>query len=90
MAKKRANGDGNLRQRPNGLWELTMMVGYQPDGRRKTKSFYGKTQKEAKAKANAYMIDKAQGFSRAFGTGHSDPEPPDGQRGKIIPFPMVG
>ena len=26
----------------------------------------------------------------AFGTGHSDPEPPDGQRGKIIPFPMVG
>ena len=29
-------------------------------------------------------------FSRAFDTGHSDPEPPDGQRGKIIPFPMVG
>jgi integrase len=29
-------------------------------------------------------------FSRAFGTGHGDPEPPDTQRAKIIPFPMVG
>ena len=63
MAKKRANGDGNLRQRPNGLWELTMMVGYQPDGRRKTKSFYGKTQKEAKEKYKAYLVDKAQGLN---------------------------
>jgi len=35
LAKKRANGDGNLRKRPNGLWELTTMIGYQPGGREK-------------------------------------------------------
>jgi len=29
-------------------------------------------------------------FSRAFGTSHGDPEPPDEQCGKIIPFPLVG
>jgi len=62
LAKKRANGDGNLRKRPSGLWELTTMIGYQPDGRRKTKSFCGKTQKEARDKAKAFMIDKAQGL----------------------------
>ena len=28
------------------------MDGYKPDGKRKRKSFYGKTQKEAKAKAD--------------------------------------
>lgn len=54
MAKKRANGEGSLRQRPNGTWELCIMVGFQADGRRKYKSFYGKTQKEVKDKAKAY------------------------------------
>ena len=62
MAKRRANGEGNLRQRPNGLWELTIMDGYRPDGKRKTKSFYGKTQKEVKAKSQAYLSDKEQGL----------------------------
>ena len=53
MPGKRSNGEGTLRKRPNGLWECTMMVGYQEDGRRRYKSFYGKTQKEAKDKAAA-------------------------------------
>ena len=48
MPGKRSNGEGTLRKRPNGLWECTMMVGYQEDGRRRYKSFYGKTQKEAR------------------------------------------
>ena len=50
MAKKRSNGEGTLRQRPNGIWELTIMDGFQHDGRRKYKSFYAKTQKEVKAR----------------------------------------
>ena len=29
MPGKRSNGEGTLRKRPNGLWECTMMVGYQ-------------------------------------------------------------
>ena len=62
MAKKRTNGEGTLRQRPNGVWELTIMVGFQNDGRRKYKSFYAKTQKEVKEKAKAYQNAKAEGL----------------------------
>lgn len=62
MAKKRANGEGSLRQRSNGTWELTIMDGFQPDGRRKYKSFYAKTQKEVKAKAKAYIDARAEGI----------------------------
>lgn len=38
MAKRRANGDGHLRQRPNGTWELCLMIGFHDDGRRKYKA----------------------------------------------------
>ena len=62
MARKRAHGEGSLRQRPNGIWELTLMVGFQSDGRRKYKSFYAKTQKEVKEKAKAYQSAKAEGL----------------------------
>ena len=62
MPGKRSNGEGTLRKRPNGLWECTMMVGYQEDGRRRYKSFYGKTQKEARDKAEAYKRDTAAGL----------------------------
>ena len=38
MAKRRANGDGHLRQRPNGTWELCLMIGFHDDGRSKYKA----------------------------------------------------
>ena len=38
MAKRRANGGGHLRQRPNGTWELCLMIGFHDDGRRKYKA----------------------------------------------------
>ena len=50
MARKRANGEGKLRQRKDGTWECTLMEGYKPDGRPNMKSFYGKTQAAAKKK----------------------------------------
>ena len=62
MPGKRSNGEGTLRKRPNGLWECTMMVGYQEDGKRRYKSFYGKSQKEAKDKAEAYRRETAAGL----------------------------
>lgn len=62
MPGKRSNGEGTLRKRPNGLWECTMMVGYQEDGKRRYKSFYGKSQKEAKDKAEAYRQEVAAGL----------------------------
>jgi integrase len=43
MARKRGNGEGTIRKRPDGLWEARLSV----PGRRAPKSFYGKTQAEA-------------------------------------------
>lgn len=48
--KRRANGEGTLRERPDGRWESTIMVGWKDDGRRHCKSFYGKTQDEVQRK----------------------------------------
>ena len=51
MAKRRSNGEGTLRLRADGRWEMTIMDGFRDDGKRRFKTFYGKTQKEVKAKA---------------------------------------
>ena len=61
MAKKRTNGEGHIRQRKNGLWECTIMDGFQPNGKRKYKSFYGNTQSEVKKKMRAYLRAKEEG-----------------------------
>lgn len=63
MSKRRSNGEGNLRLRADGRWEMTFMEGYRDNGRRKTKSFFGKSQKEVKAKAKAYFDAKAAGLA---------------------------
>ena len=47
MSKKRCNGERNITKRKDGRWECSIMVGFQKDGRRRRKSFYGKTRKEA-------------------------------------------
>ena len=39
MAGKRSNGEGTMRLRSDGRWELTVMIGYKPDGKRNYKSF---------------------------------------------------
>lgn len=44
--KKRADGEGSIRKRPNGTWEARLSI----PGQYKTKSFYGKTQAEARRK----------------------------------------
>ena len=63
MAKRRrANGEGTLRQRSDGRWECTVMVGFRDDGQRKYRSFYGQTQKEVKAKLRKYQEDEAAGL----------------------------
>ena len=59
MPKKRSNGEGSIHKRPNGLWEWQIMVGYHPDGRRKTKSFYARTQKEVKEKGTRFLEQMA-------------------------------
>ena len=51
MAKKRANGEGNIRKRKDGRWEGRYTVGYdEKAGKRITKSVLGRTQAEVKEK----------------------------------------
>lgn len=55
MPSKRSHGEGTLRHRSDGRWELRMMDGYQKDGSPRFKTFYGKTQKEVKLKLKKYQ-----------------------------------
>ena len=59
---RRGNGEGSIRQRSNGTWQASVMVGYHPDGRRRLKYFSAPTRKDAKAKLDAYLNDKAAGL----------------------------
>ena len=50
--KRRAHGEGNIRQRPDGRWEARITVGHNPNGTRRRKSVYGKTQAEVRRELN--------------------------------------
>ena len=62
MSKKRCNGEGNITKRKDGRWECSIMVGFQKDGRRRRKSFYGKTRKEALDKMHEFKQKVADGL----------------------------
>src|SRR5215217_2680824 len=57
--KKRASGEGTIRKRPNGLWEARLSI----SGQYRTKSFYGKTQADARR--------KREEARKALDAGHS-------------------
>lgn len=67
MAKKRANGEGNIRKRADGRWEGRYTAGYNSEtGKRIIKNVLGKTQTECKAKLAAAMeATKGVDVSRA-------------------------
>ena len=75
MAKKRANGEGNIRKRKDGRWEGRYTAGYdEKTGKRLIKNVLGKTQAEvkeklAKAVAEAESVDvrRADGTRSAHG-----------------------
>lgn len=50
MSKRRPNGDGMVRKRPDGRWEARIIVGHKEDGKPIYKSVFGKTQSEAMTK----------------------------------------
>ena len=61
MAKKRANGDGNIRKRKDGRWEGRYVVGHDPDtGKMITKNVLGKTQAEVKEKLQKAIDNSKQ------------------------------
>ena len=56
MAKKRANGEGNIRKRKDSRWEGRYTAGYDPKtGKRIIKNVLGKTQAEVKQKLSTAM-----------------------------------
>src|SRR5829696_5113950 len=57
--KKRASGEGTIRKRTNGLWEARLSI----SGQYRTKSFYGKTQADAR--------HKREEARKALEAGHS-------------------
>ena len=61
MAKKRANGEGSLRQLENGTWTCQVMVGYKPDGKRDIRTLTAKTQREVIQKRDELNRKKADG-----------------------------
>ena len=65
MAKRRANGEGNLRKRKDGRWEGRYTAGRDPEtGRAIYNNVLGKTQAEAKAKLKQ-AIELAKGLDAA-------------------------
>ena len=65
MAKRRANGEGNIRKRKDGRWEGRYTAGYHPKtGKRIIKNVLGRTQAETKAKLKK-AIEDAQGIDVA-------------------------
>lgn len=58
MAKRRANGEGNIRKRADGRWEGRFTVGCDPvSGKRITKNVLGRTQAEVKDKLRTAITD---------------------------------
>lgn len=56
--KKRPNGAGYLNRRSNGIWELRLTIGYDPEtGKIKTKSLYARSQSAVLAKGKAYLAE---------------------------------
>ena len=62
MARKRANGEGNIRKRKDGRWEGRYTAGYDPvTGKAISKNVLGKTQAEVKEKL-ARAMEETKGL----------------------------
>ena len=74
MAKKRANGEGNIRKRKDGRWEGRYTAGYdEKTGKRLIKNVLGRTQAEVKEKlskavAEAENVDVRRADEYTLGT----------------------
>ena len=66
MAKRRANGEGNIRKRKDGRWEGRYTAGYDPvTGKQVFKNVLGKTQAEVKEKLKkALEVNEQVDFTR--------------------------
>ena len=60
MAKRRANGEGNIRKRKDGRWEGRYTAGYDQAGKRIIKNVLGRTQAEVKSKLSMAITESQQ------------------------------
>ena len=60
MAKRRANGEGNIRKRKDGRWEGRYTAGYDQDGKRIIRTVLGRTQAEVKSKLSVAIAESQQ------------------------------
>ena len=58
---RRIHGEGTISERKDGTYEGKISLGVDADGKRKRKTVYGKTQKEALAKLDAIKQQLANG-----------------------------
>lgn len=62
---RRMNGEGSLRRRTDGRWQLRIMLGYRDDGKANYKTFYGRTKREVLEKLNAFREDQRCGIDQS-------------------------
>lgn len=55
MAGRRKNGTGTIRERTDGRWEGRIIIGYDDNGKAKTKSVFGKTKTECIKKLKEFQ-----------------------------------
>lgn len=60
---RRMNGEGTLRRRADGRWELRLMLGYRDDGKPKLKYLYGRTRQEVLKKLATYREQERCGLA---------------------------
>jgi integrase len=61
---RRGQHEGSIYQRQDGRWAASLTLGYQ-DGKRKRKTFYGKTQREVREKLTVARHTQQQGLPMA-------------------------
>jgi len=59
--KRRGRGEGLIRERDDGIWEARVSLGYDNDGKRISRSVYGKTKGEVQEKLRKLQNDAAGG-----------------------------
>ena len=85
---RKSNGDGSLRQRPDGTWEYRAVIGMDADGKMIRKSFYSKDKsgREAKKKYRDFLSGKEEG---RIGIGLRSIRTIAGQYGGTAAFEMA-
>ena len=88
MAKKRANGEGNIRKRKDGRWEARYTAGHDPKtGKRIIKNVLGKTQAEVREKLKR-ALEETNGMDVARADSQWLPGSKPGMTS--MPSPMCG